>query len=118
MSQNKEATKLITIAGVIAGSEYKLAKSLGLPQSTLTDWKSGRKACTPPDRARLALFAERDVAQELMKATIEHTAGTVRGEQLSKALEKYLIEPEPKPLAKHSETAANSTTPTADENQH
>lgn len=118
MTQNKEAIKLITIAGVIAGSEYRLAKALGLPQSTLTDWKSGRKACTPPDRARLAIFAERDVAQELFKATIEHTAGTIRGEQLSKALEKYLIRPEPKPLAKQKDELENSTTPKQDENTH
>lgn len=118
MPQNKEAIKLITIAGVIAGSEYRLAKALGLPQSTLTDWKSGRKACTPPDRARLAIFAERDVAQELFKATIEHTAGTVRGEQLSKALEKYLVGPEPKPLAMHKDEVKDGTTPITDEKTH
>lgn len=102
MSQNKEVIYLVTTAGLKVGSQYKLAKIMELPQSVLTDWKAGRRLCTPLDRARLALFAEQDAAREYITATIEHTAGTKRGDQLAAALKKFLGQvwppQEPQPL--------------------
>lgn len=80
---------LITKAGVIVGSEYKLAKAMGYPQQVLSAWKAGTRTCTPPDRARLAGFAREDAVQELVRATIESAKGTKR-EQLQKLLGKWL----------------------------
>lgn len=81
--------KLIEKAGKTIGSEYKLAKALGVPQSHLSAWKSGAKTCTPSDRARLAGFAQEDAVQELVRATIEAAKGTKR-EQLQRVLGKLL----------------------------
>jgi DNA-binding transcriptional regulator YdaS (Cro superfamily) len=81
---------LIEKAGAISGSEYKLAQTLGVPQQVLSDWKAGRRTCTPPDRARLAAMAQEDAVQELVRATIQSTEGTLRGEQLATVLGKWL----------------------------
>lgn len=88
MSNNESLILLIAKAGAIAGTEYKLAKAMGVPQTVITDWKAGRRTCTPPDRARLAGFAKEDAVQELVRATLEQTAGTLRGEQLKQVLGK------------------------------
>lgn len=88
MSNKDPLNLLIEKAGAIAGTEYKLAKAMGLPQQVLTDWKAGRRKCTPPDRARLAGFAREDAVQELVRATLDQTEGTLRGEQLRRILGK------------------------------
>lgn len=88
MSTTDPLILLIEKAGAIAGSEYKLAKAMGIPQQTLSGWKAGRRPCTPPDRARLAGFAREDAVQELVRATLAQTAGTLRGEQLMRVLGK------------------------------
>ena len=88
MSSIESLNLLIAKAGAIAGSEYKLAKAMGVPQTHLSMWKSGAKTCTPPDRARLAGFAKEDAVQELVRATLEQTAGTLRGDQLRQVLGK------------------------------
>ncbi len=78
---------LIDKAAANMGSEAKLARALGIPQTHVTMWKSGVRTCTPPDRARLAGFAGEDATQELVRATIEQSTGT-RREQLEKVLGK------------------------------
>ena len=85
-----EVKTLIDRAGKLVGSEYKLAQALGVPQSTISAWKSGVKNCTPPDRARIAAMANEDAVQELVRATIANTTGTLRGEQLRSVLGKWL----------------------------
>lgn len=82
-----EIARLISKAGEKCGSEYKLAKAMGIPQSTLSNWKSESRKCTPGDRARLAGFAREDAVQELVRATIEAAKGTKR-EQLQRVLGK------------------------------
>ena len=88
MASNPNLIELIEKAGKEIGSEYKLAKALGMPQQNLSGWKSGKRTCTPEDRARLAGFAREDALQEFIRATLEKTAGTVRGEQLQRLLGK------------------------------
>ncbi len=87
MSINQSVNELITKAGLICGSEYKLAQAMGLPQQVLSMWKSGARTCTPADRARLAGFAREDAVQELVRATIEGAKG-VKREQLLRVLGK------------------------------
>ena len=89
MSRDPSLNLLIEKAGAIAGSEYKLAKAMGIPQQQISNWKSGSRTCTPPDRARLAGFAREDAVQELVRATLDQTAGTLRGEQLKQVLGKW-----------------------------
>lgn len=84
---SSELTNLIEKAGKLCGSEYKLAKAMGLPQQVLSSWKSGARTCTPADRARLAGFAREDAVQELVRATIDSAKGLKR-EQLMKVLGK------------------------------
>ena len=81
--------QLIESAGQRVGSEYKLAKALGVPQATVSSWKAGTRTCTPDDRARIAAFAGEDAVQELVRATLEKNAGTLRGEQLQRVLGKW-----------------------------
>lgn len=88
MSINQETVNLIGRAAAKVGSEYKLAQQLGLTPQTITAWKAGRRTCVPSDRARLAGFAGEDAAQELIRATLEATEGTKRGQQLKQLLGK------------------------------
>jgi predicted transcriptional regulator len=81
---------LIEKAGQNVGSEYKLAKLLGVSTSTVSDWKCSRVPCSPGDRARLAGFAGEDAVQELVRGTIDSAKGQVRKEQLEKLLGKWL----------------------------
>jgi DNA-binding transcriptional regulator YdaS (Cro superfamily) len=89
MSTDEQLISLIEKAGAIAGSEYKLAKLLGVPQTVLTDWKAGRRTCTPGDRARVAGFAQESALQELVRSTINSAKGLKR-EQLEQLLGKQL----------------------------
>lgn len=83
-------TELIEKAGIKVGSEYKLAKALGVSTSTMSDWKHGRMTCSPGDRARIAGFAGEDAVQELVRGTIENAKGEVRKAQLEQLLGKLL----------------------------
>jgi len=82
--------KLIADASAIAGSEAQVAKILGIPQTHISGWKSGTRTCVPADRARLAGIARQDAVLELVRATLESSEGTRRGEQLSQLLGKFL----------------------------
>ena len=88
--ENNDLKTLIDKAGKLVGNERKLSIALGIPQTHISMWKSGKKACTPPDRARLAAMANEDAVQELVRATLTATAGTLRGEQLQSVLGKWL----------------------------
>ena len=87
MQQIKSVRILIEKAGLICGSEYKLAKAMGIPPQHITNWKAGDRTCTPADRARLAGFAREDAVQELVRATIEASKG-IKQEQLKQVLGK------------------------------
>lgn len=82
--------KLVEKAGKTIGSEYKLAKMLGVPQSLVSAWKSGDKPCSPADRVRLAGVANEDAIQELVRATIDSAKGELRRQQLRELLGKLL----------------------------
>lgn len=88
--ENNEVKTLIAKAARLIGSEYKLAQALGLDPQTVSGWKAGRRTCTAPDRARLAAMANEDAVQELVRATLTATKGTLRGKQLAAVLGKWL----------------------------
>ena len=81
---------LIDKAAEKVGNRHKLAKILQCTVSQVYDWRTGTKRCSPADRARLADLAGDDALQELVRATLEDTAGTPRGDQLKSVLGKLL----------------------------
>lgn len=89
MSIDQNLNALILKAAAAVGSEANLARAMGIAQANISLWKSGMRTCTPEDRARLAGFAKEDAVQELIRATLEKTAGTLRGEQLRQVLGKW-----------------------------
>ena len=80
---------LIDKAAEKVGTRYKLAKLLGVTPSRIYDWEEERTPCSAADRARLAGMAGEDAVQELVRATLEKTAGTKRGDQLQTLLGKW-----------------------------
>lgn len=90
MQVDETLVDLIDKAVAIVGSDSKLARALGIPPQNVYGWRTGIRTCTPEDRARLAGFAREDALQELVRATLEKTAGTLRGEQLRQVLGKWL----------------------------
>lgn len=77
---------LIDKAKLIAESDYKLAKMMGVAQPVIPMWRSGKRTCSPADRAILAGIAGDDAVQELVKATLEKEKGTRRGALLGELL--------------------------------
>lgn len=77
---------LIAKAAAIAGSEYKLAQTLGVPQPNVSNWKSGQKACPVDLRAVMAQIAGEDPEQELIEAISERLSEDRRS-RLKQALE-------------------------------
>ncbi|WP_406623048.1 hypothetical protein [Acidovorax sp. SDU_ACID1] len=55
----------------IYGSYGGLAKEVGVPQSHISMWKSGVKACTAPDRAALAVAVGENPAEAAIEAALE-----------------------------------------------
>lgn len=92
MQHIEDLQKLIERAATNAGSKSKLARALGVSPQKINSWSAGICTCTPEDRARLAGFAREDATQELIRATLEKHAGTLRGEQLAKLLGKVWLQ--------------------------
>ncbi len=90
MQDLQAVAELIETAATNVGSKSKLARAMGVTPQRMNDWYSGSSTCAPEDRARLAAFARQDALQELVRATLEKTAGTLRGEQLRQVLGKWL----------------------------
>lgn len=83
--------KLIEAGAAIAGSEYRLAKNLGVSPQVVSDWKHGRRTCTPEDWALLAYAAGLDPEEALIRAVVAKHADTPKGERLLTALGKGLL---------------------------
>lgn len=80
--------ELLAAATKAVGSEYKVAKLMGKPQSHISEWKNGKRSCSPEDRAELAAIAGISPAHELLMAVLEKYEGTPRGDRLKEALTK------------------------------
>jgi DNA-binding transcriptional regulator YdaS (Cro superfamily) len=81
---------LIDKAAKQVQTRYKLAQALGVTPAQVYNWQTGAKPCSPADQARIAAIANEDPMQQLVRATLEQTEGTLRGEQLRAALGKYV----------------------------
>lgn len=81
---------LIEQAAAIAGSEYKVAKALGVTPQQVCDWKAGRRTCSPEDRALLAEVAGVDPIAEIAEALAERWQGKPKGERLRELFARRL----------------------------
>lgn len=90
LGKHMQLNILIERAAAIAGSEYKIAKALQIPQSHITQWKHGTRTCSAEDRALLADMAGVDPFAEIAEAMAERWAGKPKGERLSAILSKRL----------------------------
>jgi DNA-binding transcriptional regulator YdaS (Cro superfamily) len=84
---------LIERAASIVGSEYQLAKALGMQQPTISAWKSGKRACSPTDRAALADIAGADPVAEAIEGVLagidlETPKGLRARDALKRAMER------------------------------
>lgn len=79
---------LIDRASAIAGSDAKLAESLGQHRSKVSDWRHGRQPCPPEMQALMADLAGFDAQQVALRALVEKHEGSPLGEKLLRALGK------------------------------
>ena len=88
MSNLQELNLLIDKAAAIAGSDAKLARSIGVPPQHVSNWRHGHKTATPADQALMAHVAGLDPVQVLARATVQQYEGKAKGDALMKALGK------------------------------
>ena len=82
---------LIDLASKAAGNSAKLAQSLQVTPSTVSQWKHGKKPCPAGDVALMAQLAGLDPEAWLARATVAQYAGTPKGEKLAVVLGKALL---------------------------
>ena len=80
--------KLIETASTIAGSQSKLARMLDTDANIVTAWKTGRRTCSPEDRALLADIAGVDPIEEIAEALMERCEGKPKAERLAEIFRK------------------------------
>lgn len=90
MQDLQELNLLIDKAASIAGSDYALAKTLGVSRQAVSNWRHGHKGCPLEERALLASVAGLDPLAELARAMVTKHEGTKKGDMLMRALGKSL----------------------------
>lgn len=83
-------SQLIENTAEKAGSEYKLAKLIGVPQQNLSAWKHGRKSCPVADQVLMAEVAGLKAEEWAARAIVAQYEGTEKGDKLFRALGKTL----------------------------
>ena len=91
MPHINELNELIDRAAKAAGSDNKLAASLGVSRQRVSNWRNAHQTCTPADQALMAHIAGLDPVQVLARATVEAYEGKPKGDALMKALGKALL---------------------------
>ena len=83
--------ELIDRATKATGSGKALAHELEVANTVISDWKSGRKTCSPEDQALMAELAGLDAEAWGARAMIAKHAGTSKGAKLEAALKKSFL---------------------------
>lgn len=83
--------QLIDRAAAKCGSDYKLAQSLKVSRSTVSQWRYGRKTCPAADQALMAHLAGLDAEAWSARALIAQHEGTEKGRLMAEALKKALL---------------------------
>ena len=82
--------QLLDAAKEKSGSDYATAKALDVSRAHVSQWRSGKHACTPEDVAQLAALAGLEPEKWLVRAVLAKYEGTAKGDRLYKALGKAL----------------------------
>ena len=88
MQDLSELNLLIDKAKQIAGSDGKVARSIGITAQILSDWRHGRRNPQAEDYALLAAVAQLDPVAEMARAAVRIHEGKPKGDLLMKALGK------------------------------
>lgn len=74
MKNLEQLNLLIEKAKSIVGSEYKLAKLIGAPASSITAWKQGKQGCAVGDVVLMAHIAGLDTSEWAARAIVDSYA--------------------------------------------
>ena len=77
---------LINAASARAGSDYKLAQTLGVDRQKVSGWRNGHAKCGVEYRALMADLAGYNVDEVIHDALLEKHANTPLGERLLSVL--------------------------------
>lgn len=83
--------QLLDLAAEKAGSDYAVAKALGMHRQQVSNWRTGQRTCTPEDVAQLAAIAGLEPEKWMIRAVLAKYEGTPKGDRLYKALGKSLL---------------------------
>jgi len=83
--------ELIDRASKAAGSDAALAAELEVSKTVVSDWRHGRKRCSPEDQALMAALAGLEARDWGARAMIAKHAGTSKGAKLEAALKKAFV---------------------------
>lgn len=83
--------ELINRASRKAGSDAALAREIEVGRSLISDWRAGRKPCSPEDQALMAALAGLEAEAWGARAMIAKHAGTTKGAKLEAALKKAFV---------------------------
>lgn len=86
--ESEQLNLLIDKAAAIAGSDYKLAKNLGVTRQYLSDWRHGRKPVPIGEIVLMADIAGLKPDEWLAREIVSKHAGTEKGTRLTEALKK------------------------------
>ena len=89
--KHDELIALMDKAVAMAGSDYKVAKAIGVTPQVVSDWRHERRNAQPEDIALLAGLAGLNAEQWAMRALVEKHEGTAKGDRLMKVLGKALL---------------------------
>lgn len=102
-----QVPELIERAAKVTGSDYALAKTLGVTRQNVSGWKHAARACPADVRARMAELAGLDPMEALVEAiaeglseerraglmeTIQRAAEKVRKLEFSHMVGRYLLQ--------------------------
>jgi len=86
--KTEQLNLLIDKAKTIAGSDYALAKDLGVPRQHLSNWRKGTRACPIGEIVLMADIAGLKPEEWIARALTSKHEGTRKGERLTEALKK------------------------------
>ena len=91
MTTENYAQTLIDKASEKGLRRVDIAEALGVRDTIVSEWRTGKRKCKPSDLAAIAYLAGFDATQMLARATAEEFEGTKKGQLLARALGKTLL---------------------------
>jgi ribosome-binding protein aMBF1 (putative translation factor) len=85
-----QVAQLIELAASIQGGYAQLARELGIPDSVVHHYRTGRRSCPLDIQAMLADIAGFNATNQVNEAMLAKHEGTARGERLRHALAKAM----------------------------